>query len=265
MGAALAYYALFSIAPLFVIAVTVTGWIFGKEAALRRLQFHLTENLGTEGAAAITSLMSTAHHPARGTIAAVIGSVTLVIGALGVFLHMRRCLNIIWQLDVPKGNSVLATVLNYVLAVVMVLCTGAVLLLSVALSTAMPAIRDFMGAYLPGSGFIWPWLEAGVSFLLLALFFAITFRVMSARRISWRHIWHGALITAMLFTVGKTLIGLYLAYTGTASTYGAAGSLVAVMIWIYYSSQITFLGAEIIQARRTYWQWQSEREKSQAA
>lgn len=251
MGAALAYYAIFSTAPLLILAIMVAGIIFGEDAARARVAEHLNELVGTASAHEITRLMQRVTRPADGSAAALVGGGLLLVGALGVFLHVRRCLCIIWRLEVPK-NGLLLTLINCLLAIIMVLCTGILLLLSLAISTALPALADVIDENLPLGASFWNWVELGVSFVLLTLFFALVFRIMSARRIGWWYVLYGALICSLLFTVGKTVIALYLAYTSSASAYGAAGSLVAFLIWIYYSAQIFFFGAELVQARRTY-------------
>ena len=149
------------------------------------------------------------------------------------------------------------TLLNYLLAIVMVVFVGFLLFLSLAASAALPFLVNYLGQGFPVGARFWHWLDAGVSFALLTLFFAFLFRVMSERRIPWRHVLYGATITALLFTIGKTLISLYLAYTGTATAYGAAGSWVVFLIWMYYSAQITFFGAELVEARCTRGDWLS--------
>jgi len=255
MGAALAYYALFSTAPLLVLAVMFSGLIFGEQAARERVRKHLTEYVGPESAREVNKLMETATKPQGGPLAAVLGGTALVLGALSIFLHVRRCLCVIWRLDSPGGRGILAALLNYLLAIVMVLCVGVLLFLSLALSTAVPVLVDFLGKDFPVGARFWQGVDAGVSFALLTLFFAFAFQVMSGRQIAWRHVLYGSFISALLFTAGKTLIGLYLAYTSTASAYGAAGSLVVFLVWVYYSSQITFFGAELVQARRTRAEW----------
>jgi len=258
MGAALAYYALFSTAPLLVLAVMLSGPIFGEQAARDRVRQHLTEVVGPETAREVNSLMETAARPSGGTLAAALGGAVLLLGALSVFLHVRRCLCIIWRLDSPGRRGVIETLLNYLLAIVMVLCVGILLLLSLAASTALPLLVDFLGKDFPVGARFWHWLDAGVSFALLTLFFALVFRVMSERRILWRHVLYGSVISALLFTAGKTLISLYLYYTSTASAYGAAGSWVVFLVWVYYSAQIIFFGAELVQARRTRADWLSK-------
>jgi len=257
MGAALAYYALFSTAPVLVLAVMLSGVIFGEQAARDRVRKHLTEIVGPETAREVNNLMEIAAKPVGGTLAAALGGAALLLGALSVFLHLRRCLCVIWRLDSPGRKGTIQTLLNYLLAIIMVLCVGILLFLSLAASTALPWLVDFLGEDFPVGARFWQWLDAGVSFLLLTLFFALVFRVMSERRILWRHVLYGSVISAVLFTAGKTLISLYLAHTSTASAYGAAGSLVVFLVWVYYSAQIIFFGAELVQARRTRADWHS--------
>jgi membrane protein len=251
MGAALAYYALFSTTPLLILAVMMSGVIFGEQAARDRVRKHLTEIVGPETAREVSNLMETAAKPVGGTLAAALGGAALVLGALGVFLHFRRCLGVIWRLDSPGRKGATETLLSYLLAIVMVLCVGILLFLSPAASAALPLLVDFLGKDFPVGPRFWKWLDVGVSFALLTLFFAFVYRVMSGHQILWRHVLYGSVISALLFTAGKTLIGLYLAYTSTASAYGAAGSLVVFLVWLYYSAQIVFFGAELVQARRT--------------
>ena len=251
MGAALAYYALFSTAPLLVLAVMLSGLVFGEQAARDRVRKQITEYVGPETAREVNNLMQTARRPAGGGLAATLGGATLLLGALSVFLHVRRCLCAIWRLDSTGQTGAFRMLLDYLLAVVMVLCVGILLLLSLAVSAALPLLVDFLGPDFPVGARFWRWLDAGVSFALLTLFFALIFHVMSGRQILLPHVLYGSVISALLFTAGKTLISLYLAYTSTASAYGAAGSLVVFLTWVYYSAQITFLGAELVQARRT--------------
>jgi membrane protein len=240
MGAALAYFALFSTAPILVLAVMLSGVIFGEQAARE-----------------VNNLMERATKPVGGPLAATLGGAALIVGALTLFTHLRQCLCVIWRLDSPGRKGTIKTLINYLLAVIMVLLVGVLLFLSLAASTALPWLVDFLGDDFPVGARFWQWLDAGVSFLLLTLFFAFVFRVMSGRRILWRHVLYGSVISAVLFTAGKTLISLYLAHTSTASAYGAAGSLVVFLIWMYYSAQIIFFGAELVQARRTRADWHS--------
>jgi membrane protein len=255
MGAALAYYALFSTAPLLILAVMLSGVIFGEQAARDRVRKHLTEVVGPETAREVNNLMERADKPVGGMLAAALGGAALLLGALSVFMHFRRCLCVIWRLDSPGRKKPIETLLNYLRAIIVVLAVGILLFLSLAASTVRPFLVDYLGKELPVGPHFWQWLDTGVSFALLTMFFAIVFRVMSGRRILWGHVLYGSVISALLFTVGETLISLYLAYTSTASAYGAAGSLVVFLVWVYYSAQIVFFGAELVQARRTRADW----------
>ena len=255
MGAALAYYALFSTAPLFLLAVMLSGPIFGEQAAREKIRKHVSEAVGPETAREVNQLIETAARPAGGGLAAALGGAALLLGALSVFLHLRRCLCVIWRLDLTERRGSIATLINYLLAIAMVICVGILLFLSLAASTALPLLVGFMDKDSPVGARFWHSLDALASFSLLTVFFGFVFRVLSERRIVWRHVLYGSVITALLFTVGKTLISLYLAYTGTASAYGAAGSWVVFLVWMYYSAQITFFGAELVQARRTRAEW----------
>ena len=255
MGAALAYYALFSTAPVLVLAVMLSGLIFGEQAAREQVRKQLTEFVGPETAREVNHLMETAVKPVGGNLAAALGGVALLLGALGVFLHLRWCLCVIWRLDSPERKGAIETLISYLLAVIMVLCVGILLFLSLAASTALPLLVSFLGEDFPVGPRFWRWLDAVVSFALLSLFFAIVFRVVSERRVPWRDVWYGSVASAVLFTAGKTLISFYLAYTSTASAYGAAGSLVVFLVWVYFSAQIVFFGAELVQARRTRTEW----------
>ncbi len=255
MGAALAYYALFSTAPLLILAVMLAGFFFGEEAAYAQVSARLNELFGPASAQEITSWMKEAGRPAGGGLTAAVGIALLMLGSLGAFLHVRRCLCIIWHLEPETSNSVLLTLLNYFLAMLAALCVGLLLLLSLAASTAVAVIVTRMDKVLPGGGTLWHWLALGFSFVMLTLFFAVVYHILSSRKVSWTYIWYGSTISAFLFTVGKTLISLYLAHTSMLSIYGAAGSLVVFLVWVYYSSQIAFFGAELIQARRTRKEW----------
>jgi membrane protein len=251
MGAALAYYALFSTVPLLMLAVMLAGMFFGSEAAFARMQMHLNDVLGQQSAAEITSWMKEASQPKHGVFPAIVSFIVLIIGATGVFLHVRRCLCVIWRLESKACSGYLMTLINYLLAIGAALIVGLLLLLSLVVSTATNVVVKQLGEQLPGGGRLWQWVEVGSSVILLAVFFTVLYRVLSGRKISWGYCLYGAAICSILFVIGKWLISLYLAYTSTASIYGAAGSLVVFLVWIYYSAQIAFFGAELIEARRT--------------
>jgi membrane protein len=255
MGAALAYYALFSIAPLLLIALTMASFFYGAELARARVADQLREFMGADSAEAVQGLVDQLTHPEEGIWASVVGFGVLFVAALGVFLHLRWALCTIWRLVPPAGTTWLGLLLNYVLAASMVLFVGLLLLLSLVSNTFVVYVTDVLQERLPDYGISWQAVEFLSSIFYLSLLFALIFRILSGNRIYWRHLWLGSIVSAVLFTIGKTLLGHYLAYTSTTSAYGAAGSLVAFLLWVYYSAQITFFGAELIQAWRTRHEW----------
>jgi membrane protein len=258
MGAALAYYALFSTAPLLVLAVLLAQPFFGEGAALDQVHSRLNQFLGPENAKEISHWMDLRAPASTGALPAAVSITLLILGTLGAFLHLRYCFCVIWALQPPDGSNVLMAILNYILALVTVLCVGLLLLLSLLLSTILVVLTRFMKHELPGGAILWSGLELAVSFLLLTLFFAVIYRVLSGQQIPWFYVWYGSLIAALLFVAGKVVISLYLAYSNMTSVYGAAGSLVIFLVWVYYSSQIAFFGAELIQARRTKAEWMTK-------
>ena len=255
LGAALAYYALFSIAPLLVIAIRIASFFFEEQEARMEVFEQLKHLIGKEPAAFVQGLIENATQPQTGMWATVVSIVVLVVGAVSAFLHVRSALCTIWKLEAPTGNTYLGILLDYALALLMVLITGGLLLISLAGAMVVPILRDKLKDHLANVGIHWQLLEFGFSLLLLTLLFTAMFVVLSDRRISWRYVIYGAIVTSFLFTIGKFALGMYLVYSSTASVYGSAGSLVVFLIWVYYSSQILFFGAELVQARRTQKEW----------
>src|SRR5882724_1616569 len=252
LGAALAYYALFSIAPLLVIAITITGIVYGESAAHGEVQRYLSAYIDNDSAIALENLVHSASTTPATVWSQIMSVGLLVFGALGAFLHLRYALCLIWRLEPPHINTFLATLLDYLLAFIMVLCTGVLLIASVAAGIAVSYIRAYID---PDGALPWSWLEFAVSVGFLALLFAAIYRILSGRRIAWHYVGYGAAVAALLFTLGKFLLSYYFVYAGVASAYGAAGSLVVFLVWVYYSSQTLFFGAELIQARRTRHEW----------
>ena len=255
LGAALAYYALFSIAPMLVIAIDITGFVYGDEAAQGEVKRYLSAYIESDSAGAIENLVKSSNRSASTTWSQVLGLALLVYGAIGAFVHLRTSLCRIWKLEPPVTNSVLATLFDYSLALIMVLITGLLLLGSVAASLSISFLQDYLAQHSPGENYPWDWLEFALSVAFLTLLFAAIYRTLSGRRIGWGYVGYGSLIASLLFTAGKVVLSHYIVYAGTASTYGAAGSLVVFLVWIYYSSQTLFFGAELIQARRTRHEW----------
>jgi membrane protein len=260
LGAALAYYALFSIAPLLVIAIHIAGVFFGEDAARGQVVSYLSTFIDADSARFVQSLVENAADNAQSGVWASLVSVgVLLIGALSVFLQVRGALCGIWRLQPPHGNTILAMLIDYALALVMVMVTSILLLLSLAISVIMPLLQEWMKSQLPDKSFPWRYGDVATAVLCLTLLFTAIFRILSGQRIEWKYALYGAIITALLFSIGTFALGLYLAYTHTVSAYGAAGSLVVFLIWVYYSAQILFFGAELIQARRTRHEWMGKR------
>lgn len=249
MGAALSYYTVFSIAPLLLIAISVAGLVFGQDAARGAVVVQLQGLVGQAGAQAIQDLLRNVSRPAEGIVATVTGLVVLVIGATSVFAELQDDLNRIWEAPTPvKASTWWAWLRTRILSMGMILAIGFLMLVSLAASAAFDAFATW------SSAFFGPWevlvhlVNFGVSLLLTAALFALIYRYMPQATIEWRDVAVGALVTALLFAVGKSLIGLYIGKSALASGFGAAGSLAVLLAWVYYSAQIFLFGAEFTWA-----------------
>ena len=248
LGAALAYYTALSIAPLLVIAIFIAGMAFGKEAAQGYLLDQIRELVGVQGGQAIETMLAHANQPRTGSLAAVLGMITLLAGAAGVVSQLQDALNTIWEVAPKPGRGVIGFLKDRFLSLAAVLGLGFLLLVSLVLSTVLTALAAFFVGLMPALA---PALEAVnfvVSLAVTALLFALIFKLLPDAKMAWGDVWVGAALTALLFTLGKFLLGFYLGRSGITSTYGAAGSLVALLVWVYYSAQIVFFGAEFTKA-----------------
>ena len=250
-SAALAYYSIFAMAPLVIIAISVAGLIFGDEAARGQVYQQLEWLLGPKGAAEIQSLIQASSDPHKSVLATAIGVITLLIGASGVFGQLKDALNSIWGVRLKPGGGIMSSLREYLLSFSMVVGVGFLLIISLLLSAVLQAMNSFMTGYLPIPSFVVP-LTALASFVILVALFALIFKILPDVEIGWEDVWIGAGVTAILFTVGKFLIGLYLGTSSVASSFGAAGALILVLVWVYYSTTIFLLGAEFTKtyARR---------------
>lgn len=248
MGAALAFYAVFSIAPLLVILTGAAGLFFGDSGG-RQLLDQVAGATGSLGAKAVVALVqSAASRPHAGLIATIVGIVTLLMGASGVFGQLHESLNAIWRSSRPPRAGWAATVRRSVLSFLMV---GVVLLLllgSMLLTAALSALGNYLATTIPGGAATWQALNAAASIVLIAGLFALTFKLLPDQRPPWRAALRGGFWTSVLFTLGQYGLALYLGRTAVASTYGAAGSLIALLLWVYYSAQIVLFGAELTHA-----------------
>ncbi len=252
-AASLAYYAIFSIAPLILVAVAVAGLVFGQQAAENQIVGQLEGAVGHDAATFIQTMVQNASRPGAGLLATVIGIFSLLSGAAGVFNQIKVTLNIIWAFKPdPKMTGIkgiLFTLKSQVLSFGLVLATGLLLIVSLAMTTVLAAATTFLSSQVAVPPIAWEVLNFVISFVVITLLFAVGFKTLpeTRPRPAWSDVWLGGALTSLLFTVGKVLIGLYLGQTGVTSAYGAAGSLVALLLWIYYSALIFFFGAEFTQ------------------
>jgi membrane protein len=245
MGAALAYYTLFSIAPLLIIAIAVAGLIFGQEAARGEIVAQIQGLIGREGAIAVQGLLKSTSEPAQNIFATVVSIITLVIGATSVFGELQSDLDRIWRVPAPaKVNGIWTLLRSRLLSIGLVLALGFLLLVSLVVSAAIAAFGKWSNGFFEGWETFLYALNYSISFAVTTSLFAMLYKLMPRARIAWRDVWVGAAVTAFLFEIGKFLIGLYLGKTSVASGFGAAGSLVSLLVWVYFSAQIFLLGAE---------------------
>lgn len=243
LSAALAYYAIFSLAPLLIIVIAVVSLFLGEESVRGQVHQYLEEFMGSQSASTVESMMS-AQGKAKSIGATIVGIVVLIFGATGVFGQLQESLNTIWGVQPKPGGGIRALIKERFLSLSVVLGTGFLLLISMVVSAVLSAITAYFGHMLPIPGFVVMLANFLVTFIVIALLFAMIFKVLPDANVQWRDVWTGAIFTAFLFSLGKFGLGLYLGRAGTASAYGAAGSFVVVLLWVYYSSVILFFGAE---------------------
>ncbi len=246
-GAAIAYYTVTSIAPVLIIVIAIAGLVFGQDAARGALSRQVGGLMGPQSAALLERVIVNASDPASGMGAGLVGIVMLVITASGVFTEMQAALNQIWRAH-PTGTTVSQLVRARIVGLGLVGALGFLLLASLAISAALSALADVVDRAFPFGPIILEGLNAIVSFALLSAMFAAIYKVLPDRRLAWRDVWVGAAVTAFLFIIGKSLIGLYLGSSNMANAYGAAGGLLILLVWVYYSAQIFLLGAEFTKA-----------------
>jgi membrane protein len=247
LGAALAYYTIFSLAPLLLIVIGVAGLVWGREAVQGQLVAQLQGLVGPQGGQAIQTIVANAGKHGSGVLATIIGVVTILFGATGVFVQLQNALNRVWSVEAKPGAGIWSFIRTRLISFGMVLGIGFLLLVSLILSAAVAAVNTWATGLMPALEVLTQVLTFLVSFAITTVLFAMIYKFLPDVEIAWRDVWIGAVATALLFTVGKLLIGFYLAKSSVASTYGAAGSLVILLLWIYYSSQILFLGAEFTE------------------
>jgi membrane protein len=246
LAAALAYYTAFSIAPLLLLTISIAGLVLGEEAAQGTIFYQLQGLLGPEAAGFFQSAIAHSREPGASSISAVIGIATLIWSAGNVFGQLQEALNTIWEVQ-PKPAGIAGAVKRRIVPLSMVLGIGFLLLVSLLLSAGISALGTFLGEVLPGSTALWQIVNAVLSLVVITLLFAAIFKLLPDATVRWSDVWVGAILTSLLFVIGKTLIGIYLGHSSVGSTYGAAGSLLVFLVWVYYSAQILFFGAEFTQ------------------
>lgn len=248
MAAALAYYTVFSLAPILVISIALAGLVFGQEAAEGRIVGQISGLIGQTSASALEAMIAAARKPSTGILATVLGVATLVFGATGVFAELQESLNTIWGVKPKPGRGFIRMLKSRFVSFAMVLGIGFLLLVSLVVSAAIAALGSWMSGLLPLPEALMQIINVAVSIGVITLLFAMIFRVLPDVQIAWRDVWVGAAFTAVLFGLGKLAIGLYLGKSSLASSYGAAGALVVLLVWVYYSAQILFFGAELTRS-----------------
>jgi membrane protein len=243
-GAALAYYSLFSLAPILVLVIAIAGFFYGQEAAQGQLIHELRNLVGPQGAETIQAILAGARNHESGRLATIIASVLLVVGATSAFSELKDSLDEIWGVPPPADASLWDTVRTRLLSFGLILTLGLLLMTSLVVSAALTIVETFIGNMWQSATIVLGWVASAFGFLVIAVLFGAIYKLLPRIKLSWHDVTIGAFGTAIMFTLGKYAIGLYIGNSSTTSSFGAAGSLIALLLWVYYSAQIFFLGAE---------------------
>jgi membrane protein len=247
LAASLAYYTLLSIAPLIILTVAVAGLVFGQDAAREHIGTELASVVGSGADTAVKSIAKNAHSPGSGVLSVIVGVVVLLFGASGVFGELQSALNTVWEVAPKPGRGIGGLIKDRFFSFTLVFGVAFLLLVSLVLSAALTWVGQIFSHSLPGGVALWQVLNFLISVAVITVLFALMFKVVPDAKLRWRDVWVGAVFTALLFTLGKFVLGLYLGSAGVSSSYGAAGSIVALVIWVYYSSQVLLVGAEFTE------------------
>lgn len=243
-GAALAFYTLFSVTPILILAIAIAGYFFGAEAAQGEIVAQVEELAGPNGALAIQALLAAARDPSSGLVATLVASIFLLLGATSVFAELKGSLDELWGIEKPGKSAFGVLLRTRLLSFSLVLVLAFLLLVSLVVSAGLAMLERYAHGMLGDSAMVMNVIASLVSYVVIAVMFAVIYKTLPDAPLSWRDVWIGAALTAGMFSLGKFAIGLYLGNSGVASSFGAAGSLIALMLWVYYSAQIFFLGAE---------------------
>jgi membrane protein len=246
LAAALAYYAVFSLSPLLLLGISIAGLVFGEEAAQGRVVGQIEGTVGSEAAELIQTMLAASRDETSGTISIVIGLATLLFGASALFGHLQDALNTIWKVKPPVGAGIKTVIKKRLISFAMVVLVGLLIILSLLLTTGLSVLNDLFARLPLASVYLFHLINLLFTFGLITLLFAILFKFLPDVKIEWRDVWLGSAFTSVLFLLGTYLISFYLGRAGPGSVYGAAGSLVILLLWIYYLAQIFFFGSQLI-------------------
>lgn len=252
LGAALSYYMVFSIAPVIIIVLTVVGVVLGPDAVHGQLHDQLKDFLGGRGARQIEKIIAKVYDPDKTGLASVVAGVLLIVGSTSVFRQLRKSLNTIWEVKPQAKKAVVTYFLNHAFSLGMIICIALLLLVSLVVHAAITALSDLLTATFSSMS-VWmiSAFDQTLSLAASTVLFALVYKYLSDAKLQWRSVWEGAFFTAILFSIGKHLIGLYIGATHLATTYGAVGSAVMILVWVFYSSQLVFFGAQFTRALAT--------------
>jgi len=249
MGAALAYYTLFALAPVLIVVILVGGAAFGAEAVRGQVVDQIQGLIGKDGAQTVQAMLEAASKTSPKSVVTIIGIISFVFGATGAFLELQSDLDAIWRVTPKSPHSLLHDLLmQRLISIGLVLGFAFLLLTALVVSAALTAVTGYVGQSFPGAAAYWRLVDVAASLAVISLLFALIYKVMPDVHLAWRDVWIGAVVTAVLFTIGKSVIGLYLGAGALTSTYGAVGSVLVILVWVYYSSQILLFGAEFTKA-----------------
>lgn len=252
LAAALSYYAIFAIAPLFIIGIAIAGYVYSEKAVQGQIVDQIRGVIGDEGADIVQTMIAGARNTSAGVVATALSVLALFFGASGVFIQLQYTLNVIWDVERKPGGGIIGMIKDRLFAVIMVIAVGIIIIALMFGSSVMWTLTGYFKHILPMPAVFWQIFNYLVNFILLTPVFALILKVVPDVKIGWREVWVGAAITALLFSVGQLLIGLYLGHSSFTSSYGIAGAVLLLLVWIYYSAQIFMFGAEMTQvyARR---------------
>ena len=259
LAAALAFYSLLSLAPLLVITIAVVGFFFGADAARGRIAGELASIVGAQAASSIQAITANARSPSAGVLSTIVGTVTLFVGASGVFGELQASLNKVWDAAPPVGHGIMRQIKDRFLSFTMVLAVAFLLLVSLVISSLLSALGERWASGMPGGELLWQVVNFAFSLAVISGLFALIFRYIPDTHVRFGEVWPGAVVTGVLFTIGKLLLGLYLGKAAVGSAYGAAGSTIALVVWVYYAAQILLVGAELTRV------WSRRRGRERAA